>query len=216
MKRNKIRDLCQAEAGKAEVLQGNIAFAVGCVRSGIHSVDGYPGTPNTEVIDRGLSQVQDMIEVGWSVNEVVAIGVGLEHSLAGRDTVVTLKIPGLFQGGDLFTSAAFFTDPRGALVYYIASDFTPSSTQHLVDPRYLFKSCFIPVFEPSNHQEMLESAGIGADISRQFNTPLVLLASGALCHSEGPIRPMSRRSKRPSGPISISSPWPSPTPCQRS
>ena len=188
MKRNKIKDLCRAETGKSEVLQGNIAFAVGCVRSGIHSVDGYPGTPSTEVIDRGLSQVQDMINVGWSVNEAVAVGVGLGHSLAGRDAVVTMKIPGLFQAGDLVTSASFFTEPRGALVYYVASDFTPNSTQHLVDPRYLFKSCFIPVFEPGNHQEMLEAAGIGADISRQFNTPLVILASGALCHSEGLVR----------------------------
>jgi indolepyruvate ferredoxin oxidoreductase alpha subunit len=185
MKKNRIRALCRAEAGKAEVLQGNIAFAVGCVRAGIHSADGYPGTPSTEVIDRGLSQVQDMIAVGWSVNEAVAVGVGLGHSLAGRDAVVTMKIPGLFQAGDLFTSASFFTDPRGALVYYIASDFTPSSTQHLVDPRYLFKSCFIPVFEPRNHQEMLEAAAIGVEISRRFNTPLAILASGALCHSEG-------------------------------
>ena len=188
MKRNKIKDLCQAEAGKAEVLQGNIAFAVGCVRCGIHSADGYPGTPSTEVIDRGLSQVQDMITVGWSVNEAVAAGVGLGHTLAGRDAVVTMKIPGLFQAADIFTSASFFTEPRGALVYYIASDFTPSSTQHLVDPRYLFKSCFIPVFEPSSHQEMLEAAEIAADISRQFNTPVVVLASGALCHSEGLVR----------------------------
>jgi indolepyruvate ferredoxin oxidoreductase alpha subunit len=197
MKRNKIRELCQAEAGKAEVLQGNIAFAVGCVRSGIHSADGYPGTPSTEVIDRGLSQVQDMITVGWSVNEAVAAGVGLGHSLAGRDAVVTMKIPGLFQAGDIFTSASFFTQPRGALVYYIASDFTPSSTQHLVDPRYLFKSCFIPVFEPGNHQEMLESAEIAADISRQFHTPAVILASGGLCHSEGLVRLNPIRSRRP-------------------
>ncbi|MBU1171985.1 MAG: 2-oxoacid:acceptor oxidoreductase family protein [Proteobacteria bacterium] len=195
MKENKIRKLCKEEAGKAVVLQGNIAFAVGCVRSGIHSAEGYPGTPSTEVIDRGLSQVQDMITVGWSVNEAVAVGVGLGHTLAGRDTVVTMKIPGLFQAGDLFTSASCYTDPRGALVYYIASDFTPSSTQHLVDPRYLFKSCFIPVFEPGNHQEMLEAAEIGADISRQFKTPLAILASGALCHSEGLVRlnPVSKR-----------------------
>ena len=197
MKRNKIKELCQAEAGRAEVLQGNIAFAVGCVRSGIHAVDGYPGTPSTEVIDRGLSQVQDMINVGWSVNEAVAVGVGLGHTLAGRDAVVTMKIPGLFQAGDLFTSASFFTDPRGALVYYIASDFTPSSTQHLVDPRYLFKSCFIPVLEPSNHQEMLQAAGIAADIGRQFNTPVVILASGALCHSEGLVRLEDVRTREP-------------------
>lgn len=188
MKQNKIKALCQADAGRAEVLQGNIAFAIGCVRAGIHAVDGYPGTPSTEVIDRGLSQVQDLIDVGWSTNEAVAVGVGLGHTLAGRDTVVTMKIPGLFQAGDMVTSAACYTDPRGALIFYVASDFTPSSTQHLVDPRYLFKSCFLPVFEPGNHQEMMQAAGIAADIGRRYNTPVAILASGALCHSEGLVR----------------------------
>ncbi|KJS00342.1 MAG: pyruvate ferredoxin oxidoreductase [Desulfobulbaceae bacterium BRH_c16a] len=197
MKRNRMNELCQLEAGQTEVLQGNIAFAVGCVRAGIHSADGYPGTPSTEVIDRGLSQVQDRITVGWSVNEAVAAGVGLGHTLAGRDAVVTMKIPGLFQAADIFTSASFFTEPRGALIYFIASDFTPSSTQHLVDPRYLFKTCCVPVFEPANHQEMLEAPGIAADIGRRFKTPVVILASGALCHSEGLVRMNPVRSRDP-------------------
>ncbi len=188
MKNNKMRDLCELETGQTEVLQGNIAFAAGCVRAGIHSADGYPGTPSTEVIDRGLSQVQDRITVGWSVNEAVATAVGFGHTLAGRDAVVTMKIPGLFQAGDIFTSSSFFTEPRGALIYFIATDFTPSSTQHLVDPHYLFKTCFLPVFEPRNHQEMLEAAGIAADIGRRFATPVVILASGTLCHSEGLVR----------------------------
>ena len=150
------------------MLQGNIAFAVGCVRSGIHSADGYPGTPSTEVIDRGLSQVQDMINVGWSVNEAVAAGVGFGHTLAGADVVVTMKIPGLFQAGDIFTSASFFHDKRGALIYYIASDFTPSSTQHVIDPRYLFKSCMVPVIEPRTHQEMMDAPGLAAEIGRDI------------------------------------------------
>ena len=162
MKTNEIRELCTAEAGRTEVLQGNIAFAVGVVRAGIHSADGYAGTPSTEVIDRGLSQVQDMITVGWSVNEAVAAGVGLGHSLAGRDCVVTMKIPGLYQACDAFTSVSCYMQPKGALIYYIASDFTPSSTQHVIDPRYLFKSCFVPVFEPRTHQEMHEAAGLAA------------------------------------------------------
>ena len=113
MSSNDMKIMCTDEAGKELVLQGNIAFAVGCVRSGIHSADGYPGTPSTEVIDRGLSQVQDMINVGWSVNEAVAAGVGFGHTLAGADVVVTMKIPGLFQSGDIFTSASFFHDKRG-------------------------------------------------------------------------------------------------------
>lgn len=188
MKRNLIKEMCTQEAGRREVLQGNIAFAVGCVRSGIHSADGYPGTPSSEVIDRGLSQVQDMIKVGWSTNEAVAAGVGFGYSLAGYDVVVTMKIPGLFQAGDIISSSAFFNDARGALIYYVASDFTPSSTQHLVDPRYFFKSCFLPVLEPADHQDMLESAGIAADIGRKYKTPVVILASGTLCHSEGLVR----------------------------
>lgn len=183
-----IRQLCHAPAGHAEVLQGNIAFAVGCVRGGVHGADGYPGTPSSEVIDRGLSQVQDLITVGWSVNEAAAAAVGHGHSLAGRDCVVTMKIPGLFQAGDIFTSGAGLVEPRGALVYFVASDFTPSSTQHLVDPRPLFKSCFVPVLEPRNHQEMLEAAGLAVEVSRAYNTQVVVMPSGALCHSEGLVR----------------------------
>jgi indolepyruvate ferredoxin oxidoreductase, alpha subunit len=166
-----VKAMCTDTAGKGVVIQGNMAFAVGCVRAGIHAADGYPGTPSTEVIDKGLSQVQDMITVGWSVNEAVAAGVGFGHTLAGSDCVVTMKIPGLFQAADVVTSAAFYTGRRGSLVYYIASDYTPSSTQHLVDPRYMLKSCCIPVFEPRNHQEMHEAARIAADLGRSSTRP---------------------------------------------
>ncbi len=180
-----MRDLCEAKDGTLEVLQGNIAFAAGCVRAGIHAVDGYPGTPSTEVIDKGLSKVQDLITVGWSVNEAVAVGVGVGHSFAGRDAVVTMKIPGVFQAGDAVSSSSAYDGERGALVYYIASDFTPSSTQHLVDPRPFYRSCFLPVFEPRNHQEMHIAAELAADMSRKFHLPVIIHASGALCHSEG-------------------------------
>ncbi len=114
---NPIKKICTQDAGTPTVLQGNIAFAAGCVRSGIHAVDGYPGTPSTEVIDKGLSQVQDMITVAWSVNEATAAAMGHGHSLGGNDCIVTMKIPGLFQAGDPFTSGAVFNDDRGAVVY---------------------------------------------------------------------------------------------------
>lgn len=194
---NAIQTLCTQEAGTPTVLQGNIAFATGCVRYGIHAVDGYPGTPSTEVIDKGLSQVQDMITVGWSVNEAAAAAVGHGHSMGGNDCVVTMKIPGLFQAGDPFSSSAFFNDERGALVYYVASDYTPSSTQHLVDPRPFIKSCFTPIIEPRNHQELHDVPEIAADIARQYKTPVVIMASGTLCHSEGLVRlaPIRKRDK---------------------
>jgi indolepyruvate ferredoxin oxidoreductase alpha subunit len=178
-------------------MQGNIAFAVGCVRGGIHCADGYPGTPSSEVIDRGLSQVQDLIHVGWSVNEAVAAAVGHGHTLAGRDCVVTMKIPGLFQAADVFTSGSAFVQERGGLIYYIASDFTPNSTQHVIDPHYLFKSCFVPVFEPRHHQELHESAGITVEIARRYKTPIVIMPSGTLCHSEGLVHLMPAQRREP-------------------
>ena len=195
--KNTVKDLCEAPAGQAEVLQGNMAFATGCVRGGIHAADGYPGTPSSEVIDKGLAQVQDLIKVGWSVNEAVAAAVGHGHSLAGRDCVVTMKIPGLFQAGDIFTSGALFVQERGALVYYIASDFTPSSTQHTLDPRYLFKSCFVPVYEPRNHQEMHEAAALAVELSRQYKTQVVVMPNGNLCHSEGLVHLMPQQRRDP-------------------
>ena len=57
MSANDMKNMCTDEAGKELVLQGNIAFAVGCVRSGIHSADGYPGSPSTEVIDSWLDKL---------------------------------------------------------------------------------------------------------------------------------------------------------------
>ncbi len=182
---SKFSKIVEAPAGSKSILQGNAAFALGVVHAGYHAADGYPGTPSTEVIDKSLAFVQDKIQVGWSVSEAVAVGVGVGHAIAGFDTVITMKIPGVFQAGDNISSAAFYNSDAGALVFFVASDYIPSSTQHLVDPRYFFASIRLPVLEPLNHQEMYEVAAAAADISRKFNTPVVVLASGSLTHSEG-------------------------------
>lgn len=166
-------------------MQGNEAFALGVIHAGFHAAEGYPGTPSTEVIDRSLKCVQDMITVGWSVNEAVAVGVAIGHSIAGSDAVVTMKIPGVFQAGDAITTSAFYTAAAGALVIYAATDYVPSSTQHVIDSRYFFSASRLPVIEPKNHQDMYEAAWIAADISRKFNTPVIVLASGIIAHSEG-------------------------------
>ena len=166
-------------------MQGNEAFALGVIHAGFHAADGYPGTPSTEVIDKSLKYVQDLITVGWSVNEAVAVGVAIGHSIAGSDAVVTMKIPGVFQAGDAITTSAFYTADAGALVIYAATDYAPSSTQHVIDSRYFFSASRLPVIEPRNHQDMYEAAWIAADISRKFNTPVIVLASGILAHSEG-------------------------------
>ena len=181
----KFLEIVKSPAGSKFILQGNEAFALSVVHAGYHSANGYPGTPSTEVIDRSLTHVQDRMVVGWAVNEAVAVGVAVGHAVAGYDTVVTMKIPGVFQAGDPISTSAFYHGEAGALVIFAATDYVPSSTQHVVDARYFFASCRLPVLEPRNHQEMYEIAWHAADISRTFNTPVVVLPSGILTHSEG-------------------------------
>lgn len=182
---SKFKNIVESPAGSKHVLQGNSAFALGIAHAGYHAADGYPGTPSTEVIDKGLAHIQDRITVGWSVNEAVAMGVAVGHSVAGRDVVVTMKIPGVFQAGDVISTSSFYTADAGALVIYVATDYVPSSTQHVIDVRHFFASCRVPVLEPRSHQEMYDITFIASDISRRFHTPVVVLASGILAHSEG-------------------------------
>ena len=181
-------DIVNAPPNSKLILQGNTAFALGVIHAGYHAATGYPGTPSTEVIDKSLASVQNKILVDWSVNEAVAVSVGLGHSMAGMDTLVTMKIPGVFQAGDALTTTAFFSGEAGALVILAVTDYVPSSTQHVIDARYFFASTRLPVLEPRDHQEMYDIARTAADMSKQFNTPVIVLASGMLAHSEALIK----------------------------
>lgn len=191
------KEIVNALTGSKFILQGNAAFALGVVHAGFHAATGYPGTPSTEVIDKSLAFVQDRIKVGWSVNEAVAVSVGVGHAIAGYDTVVTMKIPGVFQAADAITTTAFFTGKAGALVIFAVTDYVPSSTQHVIDSRYFFASSRLPVLEPRDHQELYDIPKIAADMSRRFNTPVIVLASGILAHSEALIVTKSQRETIP-------------------
>ncbi|OFX40278.1 MAG: hypothetical protein A2X08_05750 [Bacteroidetes bacterium GWA2_32_17] len=179
------------------IVDGNTALALGVIHAGYRAATGYPGTPSTEVIDKCLASVQDKIKVGWSVNEAVAVSVGLGHAIAGDDTIVTMKIPGVFHAGDALTTTAFFSAKAGALVIYAATDYVPSSTQHVIDARYFCAASRLPVLEPRNHQEMYNMAWTAADLSKKFNTPIIVLVSGILAHSEALIITKDSRKVEP-------------------
>ncbi len=181
-----------AAAGERLVLQGNAACALGVLHGGFHAADGYPGTPSTEVMEY-LQSVPDAIAAGWSVNEAVAVGVAVGRSMAGHDVLVTMKVPGVMQAGDVIASAAATGLLGGALVFFVATDHAPSSTQYVLDTRSLWASLHIPVLEPRDHQDLYTMPCSAADISRRYQTPVVVLASSVLCHSEGMVTLGPRR-----------------------
>jgi len=204
---SKFIEYTNAPVGSKFLMEGNTAFALGVLHAGYHAADGYPGTPSTEIIDRCLQHVQDKMVVGWSVNEAVSVGVAVGQSIAGFDTLVTMKIPGLFQAADVITTSAFYTGEAGALVIFAAADYVPSSTQHVIDARYFLASSRIPVLEPRTLQEMYHIPAIAAEISKKFNTPVVVLSSGILNHTEG-IVTVDKASKREPLPLPKNlSPW---------
>ncbi len=194
---SKFKEYVNAPAGSRFLMEGNTAFALGAVHAGYHAADGYPGTPSTEIIDKCLQYVQDRMIVGWSVNEAVSVGVGVGHAIAGFDALVTMKIPGIFQAADVITTSAFYTAQAGALVIFAAADFVPSSTQHIIDPRYFFASSRLPVLEPRSLQEMYEMPAIAADISKKFKTPVIVMANGILNHTEGIVEIGEQRENKP-------------------
>lgn len=181
--------------GNQLVLQGNQAFALGVLHAGYTCAEGYPGTPSTEVID-ALLQVPEQITAGWSVNEAVALGVGVGCAVAGKDAVVTMKVPGLFQAADVLVSSAFAGMCTGALVLYVATDNEFSSSQYAVDVRPFLKSIYLPVLEPRSHQELYEVARTAADLSRAACCPVVILTSSILAHSESAIIVTKSRGKQ--------------------
>ena len=65
-----------------QLLSGNEAIALGAWEAGVAVGCGYPGTPSTEILE-ALFDYPDLY-CEWSVNEKVALEVGLGAALAGR------------------------------------------------------------------------------------------------------------------------------------
>ena len=80
------------------MLSGNEAIALGAWEAGTVVGCGYPGTPSTEILE-ALRTFPD-VYTEWSVNEKVALEVGLGASYAGGRTLVTMKHVGVNVAAD--------------------------------------------------------------------------------------------------------------------
>ena len=127
------------------LLSGNEAIALGAYEAGVALGCGYPGTPSTEIIET-LAQRPD-VYTEWSVNEKVALEVGLGAALAGGRALVTMKHVGLNVAADpLFTSS--YTGVNAGLVVVTADDPAMHSSQNEQDSRNYALAAKLPMFEP--------------------------------------------------------------------
>ena len=76
---------------KKEILSGNQAIARGFYEAGGMVATAYPGSPTVDVIESMKSEYSDDIYSEFSMNEKVALEVGIGSCYGGLRTLVALK-----------------------------------------------------------------------------------------------------------------------------
>lgn len=177
------------ESDKAFLL-GNEALAAAALDSHVGMVTCYPGTPSSEVMDTFANlDFSDSapLHLEYSVNEKVALEVGIGAALAGVPALVAMKHVGLNVAADpLFTAA--YIGPAGGLVILSADDPGCHSSQNEQDNRGYARFAHLPCFEPAGVQEMYDFARAAFRISRELEQPALLRCTTRVCHGKGLVR----------------------------
>jgi len=171
------------------MLSGNEAIALGAWEAGVAVGCGYPGTPSTEILEALIAYPGLYTE--WSVNEKVALEVGLGASIAGGRALVTMKHVGVNVAADpLFTSV--YTGVNAGLVVVTADDPSMHSSQNEQDNRHYAVAAKLPMFEPSTPAEARLFTRWAFELSEQHDTPVFLRTTTRLSHSKGIVPEVDR------------------------
>ncbi len=163
-----------------QLLSGNEAIARGAWESGVHVATAYPGTPSTEILET-LGRMPG-VYAEWSPNEKVAMDVAIGAAYAGRKALAAMKHVGLNVAADSLFYASM-TGTEGALVVVSADDPGMHSSQNEQDNRQYAKFARIPCLEPTDSQEAKDLVRSAFEISRQFDTPVLLRTTTRISHS---------------------------------
>ena len=168
-----------------QLLLGDEALAQGALDAGLAGVYAYPGTPSTEIteyIQLAPEQQARRIHSRWSANEKTAMEAALGMSFAGKRAMVCMKHVGMNVAADCFVNAAI-TGARGGLIVVAADDPGMHSSQNEQDSRFYGDFAMIPMFEPSNQQEVYDMAYHAFGFSEQMGEPVLMRLVTRLAHS---------------------------------
>lgn len=169
------------------MLSGNEAVALGAWEAAVAVGCGYPGTPSTEILEALATQPEVYTE--WSVNEKVALEVGVGASLAGGRALVTMKHVGVNVAADpLFTAS--YLGVRAGLVVITADDPEMHSSQNEQDNRNYAIAAKVPMLEPSDSEEARQFTKLAFELSEAYDTPVFLRMTTRLSHSKSLIAPL--------------------------
>ena len=162
-------------------LSGNEAIARGAYAAGCHVASAYPGTPSTEILEN-IAKFKGEIDCEWSVNEKVAMEIGIGASIAGARALVCMKHVGLNVAMDPLMTYTF-EGTNGGLVVVSADDPGMHSSQNEQDNRVLQRFARAVTLEPSDSQEAFDMARAAWDLSERTGSIVFLRMTTRTSHS---------------------------------
>lgn len=162
------------------MMTGNQAVARGFYEVGGHIAASYPGSPTVEMIET-IKHEYPEIYAEFSVNEKVALEVGIGSSISGARTIVSMKHVGVNVAADpLMTFTE--TKTKGGFLLMSGDDPGMASSQNEQDNRIFAKFANMPVLDPSDSQEAKDYTKLGILMSERYETPVMLRITSRLCH----------------------------------
>jgi indolepyruvate ferredoxin oxidoreductase alpha subunit len=164
-----------------KVLSGNSAIARGFYEGGGTVASSFPGSPTVEIMHELNTEYKDIYSE-FSVNEKVALEVGIGSSFSGARTMVSMKHVGMNICADPLMT---FTQTRinGGFVLVTGDDPGMLSSQNEQDNRIFGKFAHMPILDPSDSQEAKDYVKHGLEMSEKFNAPFMIRITSRLCHS---------------------------------
>jgi len=182
---------------KKAVYSGNQAISRGFYEAGGRVASSYPGSPTVGVL-QSIKDNYSEIYSEFSVNEKVALEVGVGASFAGARTLVSMKHVGVNVASDPLMT---FTQTKinGGFVLVTGDDPGMASSQNEQDNRILGKFAHMAVLDPGNSQEALDYTKLALDMSEEYIMPTMLRITSRVCHSRSIVTLGKREEKDVSG-----------------
>ncbi len=177
-----------------EFLTGNEAVARGIYEAGAVFASAYPGTPSSEI----LKEVGEYSEIysEWATNEKVSLEAAIGSAQAGMRSMAAMKVVGLNVAADPFMSISL-PGIDGGLILVICDEPGYYSSQDEQDNRIFAAFSNMPMFEPSDSQEVVDMIKDAYEISEKHKTLVTLRMTGRVCHSKSPVIFSDRVDKEP-------------------
>ncbi len=175
------------------------AIAYGALAAGVQLVTSYPGTPGSTPAEILLELAeQHQIYFEWSLNERIALEMGIGASIAGRRALVCVKSVGMNVLLDPLMCLTY-TGVHGGLVVLLGDDPGAYGSQNDQDSRGLAAFAEIPLLEPSDAGRAYPLMTEAFDLSERFQTPVVLRITRSFVQQRVQIEPPRPTEKRKAG-----------------